>query len=101
MLYGRIQGDQSVGGDEERAAVHVGHEKLSPETRWKGIPKSCGKRAKPGTILYYCTYLYGFLSSLSFGLCVLFTWIRQLHTGHIVYLKLSLKSHSYPLRLNL
>lgn len=33
VLHGRVQGEQPIGGDEERAAVHVGHEELSAETR--------------------------------------------------------------------
>jgi len=33
VLHGRVQGDQPIGGDEERATVHVGHEELSAETR--------------------------------------------------------------------
>lgn len=64
VLYCRVQGDQSVGGDEKRAAVHVGHEKLFAQTRWEGVPEGCGKRAKPGIrVFLFSFYPYRILWS--------------------------------------
>lgn len=53
MLYSRVQGDQPVGGDAKRPAVHVGNEELSAQTRREGIPESGGTGTKPGAYRVY------------------------------------------------
>lgn len=52
VLHGRVQGDQPVGGNAKRAAIHVGHEKLFAQTRREGVPEGGGEGAEPGTRLF-------------------------------------------------
>lgn len=55
VLHGRVQGDQPVGGDAKRAAVHVRHEKLFAQTRREGVPEGRGEGKEPGTFSSHYT----------------------------------------------
>jgi len=57
VLHGRVQGNESVGGDEERASVHVRHEELSAQTRREGVPESGGKRTESGAHVIFSVSL--------------------------------------------